>query len=101
MNGYLSWEIDLWGRIRRLIEASEADLRASVDDLRDALISVRAQTTVAYLALRTLEERLAVTEAAVRRATSAPSSAAATCPSRLASFHSRADAVGAFTLAAS
>ena len=59
------WEIDLWGRIRRLIEASEADLRASVDDLRDALISVRAQTTVAYLALRTLEERLAVTEAAV------------------------------------
>jgi NodT family efflux transporter outer membrane factor (OMF) lipoprotein len=59
------WEIDLWGRIRRLVESSEAQLRASVDDLRGALVSVRAQTSVAYLALRTVEERLAVTEAAV------------------------------------
>jgi NodT family efflux transporter outer membrane factor (OMF) lipoprotein len=60
-----NWEIDLWGRIRRLIEASEAGLRASVDDLRGALVSVRAQTVSAYLSLRTVEERLAVTEAAV------------------------------------
>jgi NodT family efflux transporter outer membrane factor (OMF) lipoprotein len=60
-----NWEIDLWGRIRRLVEASEAGLRASVDDLRSAMVSVRAQTASAYLSLRTVEERLAVTEAAV------------------------------------
>ena len=60
-----NWELDLWGRIRRLVEASEAGLRASVDDLRSAMVSVRAQTASAYLSLRTVEERLAVTEAAV------------------------------------
>lgn len=60
-----TWEIDLWGRIRRQVEASEAGLRMSVDDLRNALVSVRAQTASAYLSLRTIEERLGVTEQAV------------------------------------
>jgi NodT family efflux transporter outer membrane factor (OMF) lipoprotein len=60
-----NWELDLWGRIRRLVEASESGLRASVDDLRAALVSVRSQTASTYLSLRTVEERLAVTEAAV------------------------------------
>jgi len=60
-----NWEIDLWGRIRRLVEASESGLRASVDDLRSALVSVRAQTASDYISLRTVEERLAVVEGAV------------------------------------
>ena len=39
----LSWEIDVWGRIRRSIEASQAGLQASAADLAAARLSVQAE----------------------------------------------------------
>jgi len=60
-----SWEIDFWGRIRRLIEAANQDLRAGVDDLRSAIVSVRAGVATTYMQLRTLEARMAALDARV------------------------------------
>lgn len=60
-----SWEIDLWGRIRRLIEAANNDLRAGVDDLRSAIVSVRAGVATTYVELRTLEARMKALDASV------------------------------------
>jgi len=51
----LSWEIDVWGRIRRSIEASQAGLQASVADLAAARLSVQAELAGDYFQLRALD----------------------------------------------
>ena len=48
----LNWEIDLWGRIRRTVEASEAAAQASAGDLESAKLSAQAQLVSDYLLLR-------------------------------------------------
>jgi len=47
-----SWEIDLWGRIRRGIEASEASAQASAADLESARLSAQALLAQDYWLLR-------------------------------------------------
>jgi NodT family efflux transporter outer membrane factor (OMF) lipoprotein len=46
------WEIDLWGRIRRNIEASVATEAASAADLANARLSLQAQLATNYFLLR-------------------------------------------------
>ncbi|WP_039016848.1 TolC family protein, partial [Cupriavidus sp. SHE] len=53
-----SWEIDLFGRIRRLTEAAKADWQASELARRSTEISVVAATASAYITLRDLDNRL-------------------------------------------
>ena len=53
-----SWEIDLFGRIRRSIEAATADYEASWEDHNDILITVRAEVASTYLTIRTLQAQL-------------------------------------------
>jgi len=55
-----AWELDFWGRFRRGIESSDAQLLASVANYDDALVSLVAEVALNYISLRTLEERLAV-----------------------------------------
>jgi NodT family efflux transporter outer membrane factor (OMF) lipoprotein len=57
-----SWELDFWGRFRRGIEAADAALLASVADYDQAIILLTAQVCRSYLAIRTLEEQLAITQ---------------------------------------
>jgi outer membrane protein TolC len=47
-----SWEIDLWGRVKRNIEASGATAEASVDDLAAMKLSLQAQLAQNYFNLR-------------------------------------------------
>ncbi len=47
-----SWEVDLWGRISRSVEANEATAQASEADLRAALLSAQATLVQNYLQLR-------------------------------------------------
>lgn len=48
----VSWELDLWGRIRRDVEAHRATAEASADDLAAATLSMQAQLVQSYFALR-------------------------------------------------
>lgn len=47
-----NWEIDLWGRIRRTVEASGASAQASAADLAAATLSMQAQVAQNYFQLR-------------------------------------------------
>lgn len=60
--GDAAWELDLWGRIRRGIEAADAELVAQVADYDDVLVSLVAEVVGAYVRLRTLDARIAVAQ---------------------------------------
>jgi NodT family efflux transporter outer membrane factor (OMF) lipoprotein len=47
-----SWELDVWGRIRRAVEQSRAQLRASEEDRRNTLVSMMAEVASDYIQLR-------------------------------------------------
>ncbi|MBB5360034.1 NodT family efflux transporter outer membrane factor (OMF) lipoprotein [Rhodanobacter sp. ANJX3] len=47
-----SWELDLWGRVRREIESADASAEASADVRRGVLLSVFAETARDYIQLR-------------------------------------------------
>jgi NodT family efflux transporter outer membrane factor (OMF) lipoprotein len=53
-----NWEIDLWGRIRRQVEAANAEIDASVEDYRDVLVTLFAEVATNYVTVREFQERL-------------------------------------------
>ncbi|MGV1101004.1 efflux transporter outer membrane subunit [Thiovibrio sp. JS02] len=55
-----NWEIDLFGGLRRGIEAAEADLAASIEARRGVLVSLSAELASNYLGLRGLQEQVAI-----------------------------------------
>lgn len=54
----MSWEVDLWGRVRRSMQSAEAEVEESIEDWRDVLITVRAEVATSYIAARTLQNEL-------------------------------------------
>jgi NodT family efflux transporter outer membrane factor (OMF) lipoprotein len=54
------WELDVWGRLRRGIEAADADVLASVASYDDVLVSLIAEVATNYIFLRTSEAQLEV-----------------------------------------
>src|SRR5262249_11757600 len=57
-----SWELDVWGRIRRSVEAADATLEASEDNRRDVLVIVLAEVARNFVELRTAQQRLLIAE---------------------------------------
>ena len=55
-----TWELDLFGRLRRRMEASAADMEATVAERRDLIVTVLAETVRNYLALRGLQTERAI-----------------------------------------
>jgi NodT family efflux transporter outer membrane factor (OMF) lipoprotein len=47
-----SWDLDVWGRIRRTIESDSANAQVSAADLANATLSAQAQLATAYFNLR-------------------------------------------------
>lgn len=47
-----TWEVDLWGKIRRTVESNQATAEASAADLQSALLSVQSILVQTYLQLR-------------------------------------------------
>ena len=56
----LSWELDFWGRVRRQLEAADANVQATEESRRDVLVSVLAETARNYLQLRAEQDLEAI-----------------------------------------
>ncbi|MHC0612409.1 efflux transporter outer membrane subunit [Komagataeibacter oboediens] len=55
-----SWEVDLWGHVRRQVEAATAAMHATEDMRRGLLVSLMAETAQDYLDLRGVQARMAI-----------------------------------------
>ncbi len=53
-----AWELDLFGRITRSIESSDARLSATIENYRDTLVVLFAEVALNYVELRSLQARL-------------------------------------------
>ncbi len=62
-----SWEIDLWGRVRRDVESSDYSLHASIEDLRDVLVTLYAEVATNYVLARAFQSRIDFAEKNVER----------------------------------
>lgn len=58
--GTASWEIDLWGRVRRMTEAARAQFFATQEAQRDVRISLIAQVAQDYFQLLELDRQLSI-----------------------------------------
>jgi NodT family efflux transporter outer membrane factor (OMF) lipoprotein len=56
----LSWELDLWGRLRRNIESANANLDASVEDFDAALVTLLADVATNYVQYRVAQQRIKI-----------------------------------------
>ncbi len=56
-----AWELDIFGGIRRSVQAAQAELEASLADVNDVLISLMAEVALNYIEVRTYEHRLEIT----------------------------------------
>ena len=61
-----SWEIDIFGGVRRGMEAAEADLAASEDTLRDTLVTLQGEVARNYIEYRGLQLRLDIARQEVK-----------------------------------
>jgi len=57
LNGTGSWDVDIWGKIRRTIESDVASARASEADLAAARLSAQATLATDYIELRIADEQ--------------------------------------------
>lgn len=57
-----SWEIDLWGRIRRLSESARANALATEEARRGAILSLVASVASSYLQMRSLDYQLEIAQ---------------------------------------
>jgi NodT family efflux transporter outer membrane factor (OMF) lipoprotein len=58
-----NWELDVFGGVRRSVEAADADLAASSEDRHDVLLSVMAEVARNYVELRGLQREMDVAQA--------------------------------------
>jgi NodT family efflux transporter outer membrane factor (OMF) lipoprotein len=61
----VSWEPDVWGRIRRTVEAAKANAQASAADLEAARLSLQSALAQDYFQLRTLDAQKHLLDATV------------------------------------
>ncbi|SEQ13342.1 efflux transporter, outer membrane factor (OMF) lipoprotein, NodT family [Pseudomonas sp. NFACC02] len=61
----VSWEADIWGKLRRGLEADKANAQASLADLASMQLSLQSQLVQNYLQLRVLDEQKRLLEATV------------------------------------
>jgi multidrug efflux system outer membrane protein len=58
--GAATWEIDLWGRVRRLTESAQANLLATEYAKRGVVLSLVGSVASSYVQLRGLDEQLRI-----------------------------------------
>jgi len=55
-----SWEIDVFGGIRRTVEAADAEVEASIESRRDVLVTLLAEVARNYLEVRGLQAQIGI-----------------------------------------
>jgi NodT family efflux transporter outer membrane factor (OMF) lipoprotein len=60
-----SWELDVWGRIRRTVESNRASAQATAGDLASALLSAQATLAQSYFQLRVIDLDLGLLERSI------------------------------------
>ncbi len=60
-----SWEIDLWGKLRRGIEGDEAEALAAADAVHNVLLGIQAEVASTYFQIRALDAEIAIVREAV------------------------------------
>lgn len=58
----VKWELDLWGRIRRSVEATRAQLLARQENQRGVILSLVANVAESYFDLRALDYQIDITK---------------------------------------
>ncbi len=61
------WEIDLWGKLRRTVEAAQDELAASEAARRDVLVTLLGDVGTNYINLRVVQQRLNIARANLAR----------------------------------
>ncbi len=61
-----SWEIDVFGGVRRSIQAADADLAASQEALRNVLVTLLAEVARNYVEVRGFQRRIAIAQDNIR-----------------------------------
>jgi len=56
------WELDLWGRVRRQVEAADATVAVAENDRRGVLLALLSETAGNYIQLRAVQHTLEVTQ---------------------------------------
>lgn len=62
LGGDFAWELDLWGRVRRIVESSRASYEAAEEAYRDALVVLFSRVALNYVEARTLQQQIAKLE---------------------------------------
>jgi len=62
LNAQASWEIDLWGKLRRAIESADDAYLASVADFDSALVTVVSEVARDYVQIRTLQAQIVIAQ---------------------------------------
>jgi len=57
-----AWELDVFGGVRRSVEAAQGDIQARQEDLRDVLVSLAAEVATNYVEVRSYQTHIAVAE---------------------------------------
>jgi NodT family efflux transporter outer membrane factor (OMF) lipoprotein len=57
-----SWELDLWGKVRRQVEAADAAVDQAADQRRDALVSSLAELARDYIQLRGVQTQIKIAD---------------------------------------
>ncbi len=62
----LSWQLDIWGQVRRQVEASEANAQASAAEWAGVRLSQQSELVQNYLQLRVIDEQMRLLDATVK-----------------------------------
>jgi multidrug efflux system outer membrane protein len=57
-----AWELDVFGRVRRNIEAADADIQVSIEDYRGTLVTLVAEVALNYINLRDFQQEIIIAQ---------------------------------------
>jgi NodT family efflux transporter outer membrane factor (OMF) lipoprotein len=57
-----AWEVDVFGGVRRSVEAADADVRVAVEEHRDVLVTLVSEVAINYIELRGFQQEIVIAQ---------------------------------------